>query len=492
VGTPPPPRQIAPGRLARLIIAPEIRIVSMTDPTNTKTYLDKIEPYDAKREGATMIRIRLGAMRSASLTVEYDPGSQVHAAFYGAYSELTAPVVARLPVPPAAGVHDISWSGRDDTPDHRILLAGTYKLRLRGESTGVAVDEVREFTVPAPRGWNYGLDFRNRRGVHEDSRPEVQAAENGQKQLSDGTGYDVTTTTSASAQDASDAWSMAGVGHFGSHSSPGGLLFIEGGSNRSDLEMVSEDDSVVSVARDMGDLLEDMLLLCLAGCRGGNETLVIQVRLNQLRNALDCGTPDGDIGDKTQLALRTAQRVAKLPLTSQLDLATQALLGVGPEPVPSEPTIIAAQRKLRSAANSCNAGREDGKWGNTTETAVRNFQRFVRIPETGLPDAETRDRLMIGPGHATQLNIADAMRRTARADVVIGFVTYTYFDSSIDWARVFWGNLAQGQTIEDAAAAATASLRPQRRPSAQLNIYADPLVGAGIKLLPARYGRARF
>lgn len=49
--------------------------------------------------------------------------------FYGQYSELTAPVVAVLAVPPAGGVHDIAFDGRDQTGARRLLLAGKYKLR---------------------------------------------------------------------------------------------------------------------------------------------------------------------------------------------------------------------------------------------------------------------------------------------------------------------------------------------------------------------------
>src|SRR5689334_10127981 len=166
------PRQIAPGRLARLVLAPEIRIVGMTDPTGKKKFLDKREVFDPKLDGTATVQVRLGMMQSAKLTVEYDPGSQVHADFYGAYSELTAPVVATLPLPPAAGLHDVVWNGRDSTPDHRILLAGTYKLRLRGDGgNGIAVEEVHEIEIAPPRAWNYGLNYVNKKGQHEDSRP---------------------------------------------------------------------------------------------------------------------------------------------------------------------------------------------------------------------------------------------------------------------------------------------------------------------------------
>jgi peptidoglycan hydrolase-like protein with peptidoglycan-binding domain len=147
-----------------------------------------------------------------------------------------------------------------------------------------------------------------------------------------------------------------------------------------------------------------------------------------------------------------------------------------------------AQRLMQRHFQALNPGPEDGKFGDRTERALKAFQRLAGIPETGLPDQLTRDRLQLGDEDPIQVNIAQTLQVTCGVDLVVGFVDRVRVDHANEWGRALWNALKTGSTIREAAEQAGAAVRGQ----VVHNVYAAPEAGDNFKLYPARYGRSPF
>jgi peptidoglycan hydrolase-like protein with peptidoglycan-binding domain len=99
----------------------------------------------------------------------------------------------------------------------------------------------------------------------------------------------------------------------------------------------------------------------------------------------DVGEVDGELGSKTERALRKFQKAQRLPVTGQIDRATLARL---------RDQIRAAQRALRRKGYDIKT--IDGTFGEKTERELRKFQKARHLPVTGLLDDKSLNALQIG------------------------------------------------------------------------------------------------
>jgi peptidoglycan hydrolase-like protein with peptidoglycan-binding domain len=114
------------------------------------------------------------------------------------------------------------------------------------------------------------------------------------------------------------------------------------------------------------------------------------------------GGVDGRMGPQTQAALVNFQRSEKLQPTGKLDSETLAALGVqkGGGKLGYSPEII---RKVQQTLNArgYKAGAANGELGQTTQTALRAFQKSENIAVTGRLNSRTLSALGIPEGKAS-------------------------------------------------------------------------------------------
>jgi peptidoglycan hydrolase-like protein with peptidoglycan-binding domain len=114
------------------------------------------------------------------------------------------------------------------------------------------------------------------------------------------------------------------------------------------------------------------------------------------------GGVDGRMGPQTQAALVNFQRSEKLQPTGKLDSETLAALGVqkGGGKLGYSPEII---RKVQQTLNArgYKAGAANGELGETTQTALRAFQKSENIAPTGRLNSRTLSALGIPEGKAS-------------------------------------------------------------------------------------------
>jgi len=113
------------------------------------------------------------------------------------------------------------------------------------------------------------------------------------------------------------------------------------------------------------------------------------------------GSTDGEMGARTETAIRNFQRDKGLNATGELTDETLAALEVGHRPGQraSAGETREVQRKL--AALGYQPGRADGVMGEKTETALRNFQRDKGLNATGQLNDETLAALDLERGSST-------------------------------------------------------------------------------------------
>ena len=130
---------------------------------------------------------------------------------------------------------------------------------------------------------------------------------------------------------------------------------------------------------------------------GGSAALAAQSQLSAA--GYYSGPMDGDLGRDTTAAIKTYQRDNGLPITGELDDVTRARLGAqtaapaadgaaGPAP---DPATLDAQSQLAKAGYY--SGPTDGKGGDPTTAAIKQFQHDNGLPITGELDDVTRARL---------------------------------------------------------------------------------------------------
>jgi peptidoglycan hydrolase-like protein with peptidoglycan-binding domain len=127
------------------------------------------------------------------------------------------------------------------------------------------------------------------------------------------------------------------------------------------------------------------------------------------------GGVDGRMGPQTQAALVNFQRSEKLQPTGKLDRQTLAALGLKESggALGYSPEII---RKVQETLNArgYKAGAANGELGETTQTALRAFQKSENIAVTGRLNSRTLSALGIPEGAASAGSTAPASRDTIR------------------------------------------------------------------------------
>jgi peptidoglycan hydrolase-like protein with peptidoglycan-binding domain len=138
----------------------------------------------------------------------------------------------------------------------------------------------------------------------------------------------------------------------------------------------------------------------------GADAAAAQAQLN--RAGYDTGPLDGAPGDRTTAAIKRYQSDNGLPITGVLDDPTRAKLGMetaapgddsaaaadGPAGPAPDPATMEAQSQLTKAGYY--TGPMDGKGGEGTTAAIRQYQHETGLPATGQLDEATRAGLGLG------------------------------------------------------------------------------------------------
>jgi len=448
---------------------------------------------------------------SVTLWIEFDPGNKVHSDFYKTYegdgviSPRVVLVVSGETKQP--GIYEALWDGRDQTSDHRILLAGTYKVRIQGLHDVVRVDQVT-IKIKPPFAHNYGIHY-----PRNTSKKEVGHAEVKQQALKDGTAF---LSDSSCSTPALKAWKFirnAAIGVVAGHSGPSALHFYPEENRpgkavafkrKKGSVILSRDkphpppavpkadiDNSVFLPEEPRNALRDVFLMVLAGCRAGNEVWLIQVRLKQLSEAFDPSGVDGKHGPKTTKALAKWQAWEHVePVDGTKNPATLARLRVDPALDEGEQTEQ-VQQKLTEISIRYNPGEADGVWGSRTEAAITHYQRDHNPPLelTSLPDSPTLKHLHpIGSFGGEVRNIAEAFTILG-ANLVVGFIKTVSFKGAEKWHMNFWDNVATGLGVTDAAETARMGCGVQMRKELDYKVYNYSLVDKNSTVHPARHGR---
>jgi hypothetical protein len=443
-----------------------------------------------------------------TLTVEYDPGNQIHAKFYKAYDGkgITVPKVALVVKGEvrSPGKYEAKWDGRDQTADHRILLEGTYKMRILGLEDVIHKDKT---TIKYMRAlaWNHGVNYGK-----TSSKKAIETARDSQKSLVDGTALWAEASMSSSGYVAWGHYRISAVGAFGGHANAFALAHYTEENQpgktavhnwRKETMITTESlskwgkdldaSNSVALSGQPKDALRDVFLLVLAGCYTGNEVMNVQIALARLSKRLNPGSIDGVHGERTTKALKHWQEWEKVqPADGTRNKATLSALGLHTD-LDEGKEVRAVQTKLKNFSTRYDPGKLDGLWGPRTEAAVTHYQEDHSPPleVTGLPDRPTLQHLGVTDSSGAEgLNVAkDFMQRGC--NLVLGFVKNIPFSLTEGWHTAFWDLAAKGYGIDDAAAKARSRCGALASKDMEYRIYARDGVSKNATLQPARYGR---
>ena len=449
---------------------------------------------------------------SVTLWLEID-GNPIHGDFYKTYEGQGVTgkrvVVVEDGVSRDPGVHEALWDGRDKTVDHRILLDGTYKLRIQGLHDATPTDESTIRIMP-PFSWNFGIHYAG----GNTTKKEIEHAKAAQTKLSDGTFFSSNATC---AELASVAWAemqSAAAGAISGHSSPTALGFypeestpgkpvIYKGSkcsrilSRSSAGITPQQAAQADLANSVflpeqpANALRDVFLIVLAGCKAGNEILLIQTRLKELAKAFDPGSVDKKHGPKTTAALQAWQQWEHIePADGTKNEATLQRMGIDPALDEASQTAK-VQAHLKALSRRYHPGEPDGAWGPKTETAITNYQQDHSPPldVTSLPDRATAKHLHpAGSMEGEARNIAEAFIGMG-CNIAFGFVKSVSFPGAEKWHINFWDLATQGSGVDDAAAQARVMCGAKHFKELEYSIYHASGVDKNSALHPARHGR---
>lgn len=466
-----------------------------------------------------------GRVTKVRIAVAHDPDSELHRRFYGEYRELApGEVVVLYDGPQLPGSHELKWDGRDGTKDRRILLAGTYTLRVVLDTELGSREVQTVIHIAAPRAWNYALDTakpvvrRNRqngsteRGViKESSLVEASHAYQAQRALSDGTHFRGELTSTAAAREALGFMRRAAVSYFGAHSHPMGLVFENAvdGSQTSWLGLVmmgGEHSPItidtVSLKELPPDAFRDVFLVVLGGCRAGNVAFAPQQILLTTSRRVDPGTTSGHKDASTNKAIQRYRQLVGLPTGTDIDESLLASLGVTATPpydaktavrtvqvaLSVLSTLLVPDTDPKEAAKGRNVA--SGIWGGASQLAMITYQGKVGLNPTGFPDAATLTRMGLGPETPIKENVAQTLVDKG-AEIVVAFEDFTNFDPMERWSETFWQLLSGGATIKEAIAQASRAAQAVPHDFTHVaRVFARDVTAAEqATLLPARYGR---
>ena len=492
-----PPESVRLGRgiVNKLNLNAGLEITAVTDDfdsdyMDSKQKIRQLKPIFQENENAT-IKFKVISPQIVSLWIEYVP-SAIHDEFYENYrtKDFNPPRVVILIDRKRylSGEHSIRWNGRDQTPDRRLLLAGKYRIKLTGSGLLKPQDETK-IEIDWPAADLYGIHYRIKRRW-ETTKKEVNAAVKALGALQDGTKYGAFAFFDATADSLLDTFAETSVSYLSGHSGPLNFnLHAKEGATFSKKDksvlfaMGEQDPPSASLEQVSDDKFADMFLVMFNGCLPANELYVVQLFLNKCFP----GGFDYKHGKKTTRGLRNYQVLVGLtPEDGTKNDPTLTWFGIDKNTTDARTQTGVLQKKLRSYY----CGDEDGKWGDKTEKAVRNFQRdHPRLVETGVVDQVTLDAMShFKDFNQLGRNVAEAMMKKG-TDLAFGFEHKVGFKDAEAWAINFWNTAAKGKGIMSSANDATANLDVRKRKQFIYKIYAQEGVSKDSKLHPARYGR---
>jgi peptidoglycan hydrolase-like protein with peptidoglycan-binding domain len=324
--------------------------------------------------------VKLCAM-DVTLWVEFDAGNAIHSKFYTAFdgNGINSPrvVIVVNGEAKSPGTYEALWDGRDQTADHRILLAGTYNVRILGLEDLTHKDATTIKVMP-PFGWNFGIHYAG-----NTTKKEVMAARDAQKSLADGTSFVSEASLSSTAVDAWNDLQISAVGVISGHSNPFSLCLYSEESqpgkpaafHKSKESVIAmgqakkplDVDNSVNLKNEAANALRDEFLIVLAGCRASNEVLAVQMQLKQRSKDFNPGPIDGKHGPKTTAALQHWQEWEHIePADGTKNDTTLAAMGIDPG-LSEQDQTREVQKKLKNYSHRYDPGEADGQWGPKTE-----------------------------------------------------------------------------------------------------------------------------
>lgn len=523
-------RQVAYGITNTLVIGLSVQLVELLDGGGTD-YIDASSPLDVKNAHGTWshenrdkldevvprpeeaaLRIDfclVGSDATVDVFIEYDPGTTIHRDFYEPRHDdaLPSPRVVMLAEnhPARMGLNRIYWDGRDSTADRRILLAGRYTLRLVARAGRVVRRASSALEIAPPHSWSIGMDIVSRRGFREHTADAMRDTRQALRMLADGSGYTGDASSANTGASVMANWASSSVAVFDGHSDPAGLQFFarEGGRPRDEdvshlvMHLRREPPAgTAALSSQPSDVFKDMLVAILLGCRTGDSVVMVHRMIQSLRTMMRVPV-NGVLDTPTGTGLRAFQIARGLPTTSAPDTATATALGVplsGPEPTREELRDI--QRAIRQWSDYITFERElHGSESEEDRAAsfseeFRRFQELAWLPQTGLADAATKERLRLaGDAQVIGENIAEEFMRHG-CHLALGFPEYSYFGSAETWLTGFVRALAGGSTIEDARDVAGLPLSASQQATLRFRAYSRDPQWAELSVVPARYGAA--
>jgi len=488
-----------------------IKILSIKEPGGNEYKDCKISIHIKSLNKSLHIKyeVKVCTMK-VTLWIEYDPANKVHSAFYKSYQGKGVTgkrvVVVLQGETKAPGTYEVVWDGRDKTRDHRILLDGTYTVRIQGLHEVTRKDKTTIKFQP-PFSCNYGIHYHKSKYDLHSSKKEIENARDKQKRLKDGTAFD---SDSSVTDPALFAWNMMRVSAVivaELHSNPFLMSFHSEESTsgkrayykRSKKSVIStfdpgkgiDNDNCVLLTSEPADALRDVFLMVMSGCRTGNETLAVQGRLKALSKKIDPRWVDGKHGPKTTAALHQWQKWERIqPDDGSKNPATLATLKIDPT-LNEKKQTREVQKKLKSFSKRYNPGKEDGIWGDKTETALTNYQEdhTPELDVNSLPDKKTMKHLKLdGSEGAVERSLVEAFIKRG-CNIVFGFKRKVSFDGAEKWLINFWNQVAGGSGIDDAATEAKAMCGRKYAKELEYNLKTLTGVDKNATLHPARHGR---
>ncbi len=448
---------------------------------------------------------------SVSLWIEFDPANKVHADFYKTYEgkgvlspKVVTIVTGEIKNP---GIYEVLWDGRDKTSDHRILLSGTYKVRVQGLHEVLRKDETTIKIMP-PFSCNYGIHYPS-----NTTKKEIDHATTVQKKLKDGTAFIPDSSVAITAFEAWTGMKDAAVNVVSGHSNPFLLAFYPEESkpgkpvhytrkktsylltidrpNPPPAKPKADIDNSVFIPEEPANALRDVFLSILAGCRASNEIMLIQQRLKELSVSFHPKGIDGKHGPKTTKALAAWQKWENVtPADGTKNEATLNKLAVD-KLLDEKKQTREVQKKLTNFSKSYDPGKVDGVWGDHTEDAITNYQEDHSPPLeiNSLPDNKTLKHLHpAGTLEGKVHDIAEAFTLLG-CNLVLGFIKKVSFSSAEKWHIHFWNQLAAGSGVNDAAAEARELCGSRRSKELEYLLYSRSGVDNNSTLHPARHGK---
>jgi len=449
-------------------------------------------------EKQVVIKFRVtGVKQEVDLEVHYKQ-SGVHDDFYKSYKKgdfkppRVAWIIRKKMYEP--GEYEVKWDGRDDTPDNRLLLAGDYRIEIKGRLWLWKKKHSVDFKVEKPESHNYGVHYK-KKGKWESSKKDISFAETAQKSLKDKTGFMVFSELDRYAREAVEGMKTSAVVYFGGHSAPFALVFHgkEGGPyDRSEISILHMTKIVqigknnAAIKKQKAGAFRDILFMMINGCKSGNEVRIYQIIIGRF----DPKGVDGKHGDDTTAALKTFQEHHGIkPADGKKNPATLKWFGISQKLDKKEQT-----REIQKILTSFKAGKVDGVLGDRTRKSIRNYQKaHPGLKVTGKLDITTVNAIQIakrGSAYFLPRNITEAMGFKG-ADITLGFIHSVNWKLAEGWSKSFWKNISDGKGINTAASNAQASVDHIKRKQFEYNIYTLEGVSQETTLHPARYGAAR-